>query len=77
MKPQVVKKPMDFGTIDCKMKAEAYDGPEDFYADVTLTLQNAILYNTSSENPVHQVRWAALVTMSMWTWQCCRVLCAG
>ena len=51
---KIVKNPMDFDTIDKRMKSEAYQSPDEFERDVRLTLDNAILYNQSAENPVHQ-----------------------
>tara|TARA_B110000459_G_C16361624_1_gene381247 strand:- start:111 stop:698 length:588 start_codon:yes stop_codon:yes gene_type:complete len=45
--PQIVKKPMDLGTIGKKIEAGAYDvdGPTAFVQDCTLTFENCLLYN--------------------------------
>ena len=42
---QIIKKPMDLGTIQKKLDAGQYHSIEDFAADVHLTFDNAMLYN--------------------------------
>ncbi|RWR83791.1 transcription factor GTE10-like protein [Cinnamomum micranthum f. kanehirae] len=48
----VIKQPMDFGTIKSKMASGAYSSPLDFAADVRLTFSNAMTYNPPG-NDVH------------------------
>ena len=45
--PEVVKSPMDLGTIARKMERNQYMSTEDFAHDVRLVWQNAILYNSA------------------------------
>lgn len=62
----VIKHPMDLGTIQKKMSAGAYASPLEFHADVRLTFSNAMTYNPPG-NDVHamadtlnkffEVRW--------------------
>ncbi|KAI3409010.1 uncharacterized protein J3R85_019887 [Psidium guajava] len=62
----VIKHPMDLGTIKGKMKSGAYSSPLEFLTDVRLTFSNAMTYNPPS-NDVHlmadtlnkffEVRW--------------------
>uniref|UniRef100_A0A7N0ZR30 Uncharacterized protein n=1 Tax=Kalanchoe fedtschenkoi TaxID=63787 RepID=A0A7N0ZR30_KALFE len=42
---QIVKNPMDLGTIKTKLGKNAYSSPMEFAADVRLTFENALLYN--------------------------------
>jgi len=42
---QIVKKPMDLGTIQKKLDAGQYHSIDDFSSDVHLTFDNAMLYN--------------------------------
>lgn len=48
----VIKHPMDLGTIKSKMASGEYSGPLDFAADVRLTFSNAMTYNPQG-NDVH------------------------
>ncbi|XP_050209338.1 transcription factor GTE7-like [Mercurialis annua] len=41
----IIKHPMDLGTVKKKMAENAYDSPVDFAADVRLTFSNAMKYN--------------------------------
>ncbi|CAI9272806.1 unnamed protein product [Lactuca saligna] len=41
----VIKNPMDFGTIKEKLGSDKYSSPMDFLADVRLTFTNAMTYN--------------------------------
>ena len=50
---QVIKNPMDLGTIQTKMDAEEIDSPEEFARLVRLVFENAITFNTS-DNIVNQ-----------------------
>ena len=43
--PQIVKKPMDFGTVREKLESEKYATNDDFIADMRLVLRNCMLYN--------------------------------
>ncbi|KAK6924712.1 NET domain, partial [Dillenia turbinata] len=62
----VIKHPMDLGTIKSKLAAGEYSSPLDFAADVRLTFSNALTYNPPG-NDVHfmaktlsksfEVRW--------------------
>ena len=46
--PQVIKTPMDLGSIHKKMQHKDYLSVEDFAHDVKLVWQNAITYNSSA-----------------------------
>uniref|UniRef100_A0A0D9X402 Bromo domain-containing protein n=1 Tax=Leersia perrieri TaxID=77586 RepID=A0A0D9X402_9ORYZ len=48
----IIKNPMDLGTIEKKLNAGLYSTPWDFAADVRLTFENAITYNPR-DNVVH------------------------
>lgn len=48
----VIKKPMDLGTVKSKLASGAYRTPLEFAADVRLTFNNAMTYNPSG-NDVH------------------------
>ncbi|KAJ1267096.1 hypothetical protein BS78_07G029900 [Paspalum vaginatum] len=48
----IVKQPMDLGTIQKKMKAGTYSTPREFAEDVRLTFRNAMNYNPVN-NDVH------------------------
>ncbi|GJP37999.1 hypothetical protein CLOM_g15056 [Closterium sp. NIES-68] len=41
----VIKKPMDLGTINSRMKASSYQHPDEFHSDVLLVWSNAMTYN--------------------------------
>jgi hypothetical protein len=43
--PEIIKKPMDLGTIQAKMDEGKYPTPEKFAADVRLVWKNAMTYN--------------------------------
>ncbi|XP_020528436.1 transcription factor GTE12 [Amborella trichopoda] len=49
---EVVKKPMDLGTVRSKLERKLYLSTQDFAADVRLTFSNAMLYNPHN-NDVH------------------------
>merc|ERR1712194_684123 len=51
--PDVIKNPMDLGTIQTKMDHNEIDSPEEFARLVRLTFENAIAFNTLPDNPVH------------------------
>lgn len=51
--PEVVKKPMDLGTISKKLDGGQYNLPAGFRADVHLVFENAKLYNPQGQ-PEHQ-----------------------
>ncbi|XP_030530806.1 transcription factor GTE8-like isoform X1 [Rhodamnia argentea] len=65
----VIKHPMDLGTIKGKMRSGAYSSPLEFLTDVSLTFSNAMTYNPPS-NDVHlmadtlnkffEVRWKTI-----------------
>ncbi|CAM8959825.1 unnamed protein product [Rhodiola kirilowii] len=42
---QIVKKPMDLGTVKTKLTKNMYESPIEFAADVRLTFNNAMMYN--------------------------------
>lgn len=50
----VVKNPMDFGTIKKKMQAHAYKSMEGFVQDMELVFSNCLLYN-GLDNPVSKL----------------------
>lgn len=41
----IVKRPMDLGSVKSKLSKDAYESPFDFAADVRLTFKNAMTYN--------------------------------
>ncbi|KAK1587915.1 hypothetical protein Q3G72_018228 [Acer saccharum] len=41
----IIKNPMDLGTVKSKLNKNLYDSPADFAADVRLTFKNAMTYN--------------------------------
>ncbi|XP_074269744.1 transcription factor GTE12 [Silene latifolia] len=49
----IIKHPMDLGTVKTKLHRNTYISAEEFEADVRLTFSNAMLYNPSN-NWVHQ-----------------------
>lgn len=49
----IIKEPMDFGTIQKKLDNFEYDTPERFAEHVRLVFRNAITYNQLRTNPVH------------------------
>mmetsp|Transcript_19472 Transcript_19472/g.36365 ORF Transcript_19472/g.36365 Transcript_19472/m.36365 type:complete len:1426 (+) Transcript_19472:506-4783(+) len=49
----VIKTPMDLGTIQTKMDHNEIDSPEEFARLVHLTFQNAIQFNSMPDNLVH------------------------
>ena len=50
---EVIKTPMDFGTIKGKYKGGRYASAEAFAADVRLVFRNATTFNTGADEPVH------------------------
>ena len=50
---EVIKQPMDFGTIKGKYKGGRYASAEAFAADVRLVFRNATTFNTGADEPVH------------------------
>ncbi|KAG6419293.1 hypothetical protein SASPL_121509 [Salvia splendens] len=55
---EIIKNPMDLGTIKRKLEKNMYSGAKEFAADVLLTFENAISYNP----PSHQVHcWAEIL----------------
>ncbi|XP_057537457.1 transcription factor GTE9-like isoform X2 [Amaranthus tricolor] len=49
----IIKKPMDLGTINKKLRQKSFGGVEEFEADVRLTFSNAMKYNPPG-NWVHE-----------------------
>ncbi|CAD8068392.1 unnamed protein product [Paramecium sonneborni] len=50
----IVKKPMDFGTVKQKLNTNQYKNCKEFYNDIILVFDNCVLYN-GSENEVGQI----------------------
>ena len=50
---EVIKQPMDFGTIKGKYKGGRYASAEAFAADVRLVFNNATTFNKGADEPVH------------------------
>ena len=50
---EVIKQPMDFGTIKGKYKGGRYASAEAFAADVRLVFNNATTFNKGEDEPVH------------------------
>jgi len=54
--PEVIKYPMDYGTIESKLREGEYKTMEDWTVDMQLVLTNAKIFNPP-DHPVHQ--WAS------------------
>mmetsp|Transcript_10114 Transcript_10114/g.15830 ORF Transcript_10114/g.15830 Transcript_10114/m.15830 type:complete len:130 (-) Transcript_10114:575-964(-) len=50
--PEVIKRPMDLGTVRTNLEAGLIAHPQQFHDDVLLTFENAMRYNPE-ENDVH------------------------
>ena len=50
---EIIKTPMDFGTIKGKYKGGRYASAEAFAADVRLVFRNATTFNKGADEPVH------------------------
>ena len=50
---EIIKQPMDFGTIKGKYKGGGYASAEAFAADVRLVFRNATTFNKGADEPVH------------------------
>ncbi len=50
---EIIKTPMDFGTIKGKYKGGRYASAEAFAADVRLVFNNATTFNKGADEPVH------------------------
>ena len=48
--PDIVKNPMDFGTIKKKLNLYAYKSGQEFLDDMKLVFDNCIIYNGVSNN---------------------------
>ncbi|KAG6506217.1 transcription factor GTE4-like [Zingiber officinale] len=46
----IIKHPMDFGTVKSRLADNFYETPEEFAADVRLTLRNAMTYNSVGQD---------------------------
>ncbi|XP_074573682.1 uncharacterized protein LOC141830094 [Curcuma longa] len=46
----IIKHPMDFGTVKSRLSDNFYETPEEFAADVRLTLRNAMTYNSVGQD---------------------------
>jgi len=57
---EVIKEPMDLGTIENRMNVNVIESPEEFARLVRLTFTNAIKYNSLPDNAVHQAARAML-----------------
>ena len=57
---QIVKHPMDLGTVKSNFGKNLYASPGDFAADVRLTFENAMLYNPKGDE-VHKMADELLV----------------
>ncbi|GAB2225268.1 hypothetical protein Droror1_Dr00006059 [Drosera rotundifolia] len=45
----IIKNPMDLGTVKSKLNRDAYSNPDEFAADVRLTFNNAMVYNPEGQ----------------------------
>ncbi|GAA0176712.1 hypothetical protein LIER_29585 [Lithospermum erythrorhizon] len=57
---QIVKRPMDLGTVKSNFAKKLYTSPVEFADDVRLTFNNALLYNPKND-PVHVMAEGLLV----------------
>jgi len=53
---KIIKKPMDFGTIEKNLKANQYQTAKDFYNDAQLVFQNCYKFNPEGDR---STRWAS------------------
>lgn len=51
---QIIKRPMDLGTVKSKLDKSSYASPVEFAADIRLTFNNALLYNPEGHD-VHKM----------------------
>ncbi|CAA6657834.1 unnamed protein product [Spirodela intermedia] len=51
---QIIKRPMDLGTVKSKLDKSSYTSPVEFAADIRLTFNNALLYNPEGHD-VHKM----------------------
>ncbi|KAJ3679250.1 hypothetical protein LUZ60_017261 [Juncus effusus] len=56
---QIVKQPMDLGTVKSRLSKGLYQSAEDFASDVRLTFNNALLYNPKG-HVVHELAFELL-----------------
>ncbi|CAN1302816.1 Transcription factor GTE3, chloroplastic [Linum perenne] len=49
----IIRQPMDLGTVKKKLGKNLYGSPQDFAADVRLTFHNAMRYNPKGHDDVH------------------------
>ncbi|KAK9073985.1 hypothetical protein SSX86_006580 [Deinandra increscens subsp. villosa] len=47
---QIIKRPMDLGSVKSKLSENKYSSPVDFASDVRLVFENALLYNPKTDN---------------------------
>ena len=52
--PEIIKNPMDLGTIETKLRGHQYDSPEEFNADMRLVWANCMTYN-NEDTDIHQM----------------------
>mmetsp|Transcript_18361 Transcript_18361/g.57372 ORF Transcript_18361/g.57372 Transcript_18361/m.57372 type:complete len:107 (+) Transcript_18361:185-505(+) len=58
--PEIIKRPMDFGTIKATYKAGGYADAAAFAADCRLVFANAMTFNKETDEPVHvAAKWLA------------------
>ncbi|GAB2268051.1 hypothetical protein Dimus_003026 [Dionaea muscipula] len=53
---EIVKKPMDLGTVKSKLSRNLYPSPDEFGADIRLTFNNALLYNPEGQQVHHYAK---------------------
>ncbi|EAR85029.1 bromodomain protein (macronuclear) [Tetrahymena thermophila SB210] len=52
--PDIIKNPMDLGTIEQNLKAKKYKQPKDFFDDIFLVWNNCKMYNQDGSNIYQQ-----------------------
>ena len=57
---EMIKSPMDYGTILAKVEAGDYDSHGAFAADVRLVASNAVTYSPEADNPCNKAARAHL-----------------
>ncbi|XP_020245936.1 transcription factor GTE1-like isoform X3 [Asparagus officinalis] len=50
---KIIKRPMDFSTIQKQMEANVYKNAREIYADVRLVFSNAMTYNEDNKHDIH------------------------
>ncbi|XP_073141440.1 transcription factor GTE4-like isoform X2 [Henckelia pumila] len=64
---EIIKKPMDLGTVKTRLNQSWYKSPVEFAEDVRLTFQNAMTYNPKEQDVYVMAQQLAQVFEEKWT----------